>query len=82
MKEYAKRADDIIADLALKGKRESMLLHSCCGPCSTACIDYLSKVFDLTVFFYNPNISRTMRSAPLTMAVRTSMLKMTCPTYW
>lgn len=59
MNEYAKRADDIIADLALKGKRESMLLHSCCGPCSTACIDNLSKVFDLTVFFYNPNIAPT-----------------------
>ena len=32
-------------------------------------------------FFYSPNISLTIRSAPLTMAVRMSMLKMTCPTY-
>lgn len=34
-----------------------MLLHSCCGPCSTACIDYLKDVFDVTVLFYNPNIA-------------------------
>ncbi len=57
MKEFSKRADAIIADLTAKGKRESMLLHSCCGPCSTACIEYLSGVFDLTVLFYNPNIA-------------------------
>lgn len=57
MKEFSRRADAIIADLAANGKRESMLLHSCCGPCSTACIEYLSGVFDLTVLFYNPNIA-------------------------
>lgn len=34
-----------------------MLLHSCCGPCSTACIEYLKECFDLTVLFYNPNIA-------------------------
>lgn len=36
--------------------REPLLLHSCCGPCSTAVIERLAEVFAITVFFYNPNI--------------------------
>lgn len=38
-------------------KRKRVLLHSCCGPCSTASIERLLKEYDVTVFFYNPNIS-------------------------
>ena len=34
----------------------SLLLHSCCGPCSSYVLEYLTKHFDITVFFYNPNI--------------------------
>ena len=33
------------------------LLHSCCAPCSSNCIEVLSKYFMVTVFYYNPNIS-------------------------
>ncbi len=33
-----------------------LLLHSCCGPCSTVCIERLKDEYDLTVFYYNPNI--------------------------
>lgn len=36
--------------------RQKLALHSCCGPCSTYVIEYLSEFFDITVFFYNPNI--------------------------
>lgn len=57
MKDIAKRADAIKKELAGSGKRATMLLHSCCGPCSTYCIEYLAEVFDLTVLFYNPNIA-------------------------
>ncbi len=35
---------------------KKMLLHSCCGPCSTAVIDFLKNDYDLTIFYYNPNI--------------------------
>lgn len=35
----------------------SLLLHACCAPCSSACLEYLSSFFNITVFFYNPNIS-------------------------
>ena len=34
-----------------------LLLHSCCAPCSSYCLEYLSDYFKITVFFYNPNIS-------------------------
>ena len=37
-------------------KRERLLLHSCCGPCSTAVLERLVLDFEITVFFYNPNI--------------------------
>lgn len=36
--------------------RPKLALHSCCGPCSSYVIEYLSKYFDITLFFYNPNI--------------------------
>ena len=35
----------------------SLLLHACCAPCSSACLEYLNGNFDMTVFYYNPNIS-------------------------
>ena len=38
------------------GKRKKLLLHSCCAPCSTACIERLKDVFDITVYYYNPNM--------------------------
>lgn len=37
--------------------KPSMLLHSCCGPCSTAVIEKLKDRYDITVFYYNPNIA-------------------------
>ena len=36
--------------------KKKMLLHSCCGPCSTAVIDRLKDDYDLTIFYYNPSI--------------------------
>ena len=37
--------------------KKKLLLHSCCGPCSTAVIERLVEDFDVTVFYYNPNIT-------------------------
>ena len=34
----------------------TLLLHSCCAPCSSYVLEYLSKYFEITVFYYNPNI--------------------------
>lgn len=36
--------------------KKTLLLHACCAPCSSYVLEYLSKYFDITLFFYNPNI--------------------------
>ena len=55
MKEnYQKKLDNIIE--GLEGGRPSLLLHSCCAPCSSYVLEYLSKYFQITVYYYNPNI--------------------------
>ena len=41
---------------SLNGKKPSLLLHCCCGPCASYCIDYLVPYFDITAYFFNPNI--------------------------
>lgn len=54
-----KELEDIIKKEEALGNRPRLLLHACCGPCSSYCMEYLEKHFDLTVFFYNPNIDDT-----------------------
>ena len=39
-------------------KGAKLLLHSCCAPCSSACLERLFRHFNITVFYYNPNIER------------------------
>lgn len=42
---------------ALQGAKPRLLLQVCCAPCSSYVLEYLNKHFDITLFFYNPNIS-------------------------
>lgn len=51
---YQKQLDKIIGSLG--EEVPSLLLHSCCAPCSSYCIEYLSQYFYITVLYYNPNI--------------------------
>lgn len=53
MENYNNRLLDIVSKLDYTPK---LLLHSCCGPCSTTCISFLTDYFDITVLYYNPNI--------------------------
>jgi predicted adenine nucleotide alpha hydrolase (AANH) superfamily ATPase len=58
---YQKELDKILENLsAISGglvhKKPSLLLHACCGPCSSYVIEYLASFFDITIFYYNPNI--------------------------
>lgn len=46
-----------LARIRKDGRRPRLLLHSCCAPCSSAVLERLTEVFDITVFFYNPNIA-------------------------
>lgn len=48
--------DGILSKIKASGRTPSLLLHSCCGPCSSYVLEYLSKFFRITVYFYNPNI--------------------------
>ena len=45
-----------LKELELTGERPTLLMHSCCGPCSSYCLEYLYKYFDITILYYNPNI--------------------------
>lgn len=53
---YQILCDKKIEELTKNNSRPTLLLHSCCGPCSTYVLEYLERYFDITVFFYNPNI--------------------------
>ena len=53
---YQKKLDDILEKISERGHRPSLLLHSCCGPCSSYVVTYLRDYFNVTVFYYNPNI--------------------------
>ena len=53
---YQKQLEDTIAKHEKAGEVPSLLLHSCCAPCSSYCLEYLSNYFRITVFYYNPNI--------------------------
>lgn len=53
---YQNKLDDIIKENLENKKVPSLLLHSCCAPCSSYVIGYLSNYFNITVFYYNPNI--------------------------
>jgi predicted adenine nucleotide alpha hydrolase (AANH) superfamily ATPase len=54
---YAKELDNRIEEFQEKGLFPKLLLHACCAPCSSYCLEYLRQYFDVTVFFYNPNIT-------------------------
>ena len=63
---YQKKLDELLTNVSLgnetasvtaPGKiKPSLLLHACCGPCSSYVLEYLFKYFDITVLYYNPNI--------------------------
>ena len=54
---YQKILDGIISNLQKTNTVPTLLLHVCCAPCSSYVLEYLSEYFDITIFYYNPNIS-------------------------
>ena len=54
---YQKEIEGLMEGFKREGKRPSLLLHSCCAPCSSYVLEYLSQYFDITVYYYNPNIA-------------------------
>ena len=56
MRNFQKELDKLIEKAAGDGVTPSLLLHACCAPCSSYCLEYLAEYFSITVFFYNPNL--------------------------
>lgn len=54
---YQRQLDDLTAQWQTEGRVPTVLLHSCCAPCSSYCLEYLSKYCEITVFYFNPNIT-------------------------
>ncbi len=53
---YQKQMESEIEKIKSKGEKPTLLLHSCCAPCSTRALSVLKEVFAVTVFYYNPSI--------------------------
>ena len=53
---YQKELDKLLIRLKKEERVPTLLLHCCCAPCSSYVLEYLSEYFQITVFFYNPNI--------------------------
>lgn len=54
---YQSLLDNIIKQHTQAGETPTLMLHSCCAPCSSYTLEYLSDYFRITVLYYNPNIS-------------------------
>lgn len=53
---FQKELDKTIENIKKVNTVPKLLIHSCCAPCSSYCLEYLSNYFDITVLYYNPNI--------------------------
>ena len=53
---YQKQLEQIIAKIKGLSQKPTLLLHACCGPCSSYVLEYLAEFFKITVLYYNPNI--------------------------
>ena len=54
---YQIELEKTIEKIINNNDKPSLLLHSCCAPCSSYVLEYLSDYFDITIYYYNPNIS-------------------------
>lgn len=53
---YQKELDQLIDKLVKDNRKPRLLIHSCCAPCSSYVLEYLSEYFEVTIYYYNPNI--------------------------
>lgn len=54
---YGRILDEKLAELGRNNERPRLFLHACCAPCSSYVLEYLHAHFDITLFFFNPNIA-------------------------
>ena len=53
---YQRELDILLEEFYQREQAPTLLLHSCCAPCSSYVLEYLSEYFQIVVFYYNPNI--------------------------
>lgn len=53
---YDLEMEKIISEIKEAGAKPTLLMHACCAPCSSACLTRIKDFFDITVYYYNPNI--------------------------
>lgn len=53
---YQRELDLLINKLILEHRCPKLLIHSCCAPCSSYVLEYLANYFEITIYYYNPNI--------------------------
>lgn len=54
---YQLTLENELKTIKSKGLRPTLLLHACCAPCSSYVLEYLSSIFNITLLYFNPNIS-------------------------
>ena len=54
---YDLKMEEILKEIRESGERKRLLIHSCCGPCSSSVLEYLKDYFKIDIYFYNPNIT-------------------------
>ena len=74
---YAQQMDAVLAGLG--GTRPRLLLHACCGPCSSAVLEQLCRYFEITVLYYNPTHGRRQS---ITAGARSCKSSWRQPTRW
>lgn len=53
---YQIELERVLQSVSNLDRRPSLLLHSCCAPCSSYVLEYLNRYFDIAIYYYNPNI--------------------------
>ena len=80
MKEnYQLHLENTLKTITKNGQIPTLLLHSCCAPCSSYCLEYLSQYFDITIYYYNPNISPISEFAFRSAEQKRLLAKMNLP---
>lgn len=54
---YDKLQQKILSEVSTQKNKPALLMHTCCAPCSTACLERVINYFNVTVYYYNPNIT-------------------------
>ena len=57
---YYTMMEEELKKISDSGSKKKLLLHCCCAPCSSHCLEVLANYFDITAYFYNPNITSVM----------------------